>query len=68
MHTDDRMSAAYRTFKQKNLPRLKEEMPNTALSQLYQMLKKDWPKSPENPLNKLSALEGSYRSSFVIQK
>ena len=33
------------------MPRLKAENPNMRLSQLKQMLKKDWMKSPENPMN-----------------
>lgn len=44
------MKAAYTTFEEKNLPRLKEENPNLRLSQLKQILKKEWLKSPENPM------------------
>lgn len=33
------------------LPRLKEEHPTFRLSQLKQLLKKEWQKSPDNPLN-----------------
>lgn len=46
------MKAAYAAFEENHLARLKEENPNARLSQLKQMLKKDWTKSPENPLNK----------------
>lgn len=45
------MKAAYQAYEDKNLPRLKEENPNLRLSQLKQMLRKDWMKSPENPMN-----------------
>ncbi|VDN56621.1 unnamed protein product [Dracunculus medinensis] len=50
-HPEKRMKAAYQDFEEKMLPRLKEEHPTFRLSQLRQLLKKDWQKSPENPLN-----------------
>ena len=50
-HPEKRVKAAYAAFEEKNLPRLKEENRNLRLSQLKQMLKKEWQKSPENPLN-----------------
>lgn len=50
-HPERRVKAAYAAFEETNLPRLKAEYPNLRLSQLKQMLKKDWMKSPENPLN-----------------
>ncbi|PIK33897.1 putative coiled-coil domain-containing protein [Apostichopus japonicus] len=51
MHPERRVKAAYAAFEEVNLPRLKAENPNLRLSQLKQMLRKDWMKSPENPLN-----------------
>ena len=45
------MKAAFTAFEEVNLPRLKRENPNLRLSQLKQMLKKEWTKSPDNPLN-----------------
>ncbi|KAK2164835.1 hypothetical protein LSH36_58g11026 [Paralvinella palmiformis] len=50
-HPERRMKAAFQEYEEKNLPRLKAENPNLRLSQLKQMLKKDWMKSPENPMN-----------------
>ncbi|XP_035667951.1 coiled-coil domain-containing protein 124-like [Branchiostoma floridae] len=50
-HPERRMKAAYNKYEEENLPRLKQENPNMRLSQLKQMLKKDWMKSPENPMN-----------------
>jgi len=50
-HPERRLKAAFAAFEEINLPRLKNENPNLRLSQLKQMLKKDWMKSPENPLN-----------------
>lgn len=50
-HPEKRMKAAYSAFEERELPRLKQENPNMRLSQLKQLLKKDWMKSPENPMN-----------------
>jgi hypothetical protein len=46
------MRAAYQTFEDEHLPQLKDEHPTLRLSQLKQLLKKQWAKSPDNPLNK----------------
>ncbi|XP_056319940.1 coiled-coil domain-containing protein 124 [Danio aesculapii] len=50
-HPERRMKAAYTAFEEANMPRAKMENPNMRLSQLKQQLKKEWTKSPENPLN-----------------
>lgn len=50
-HPEKRLKAAYTTFEEINLPRLKAENPSLRLSQLKQMLRKEWTKSPQNPLN-----------------
>ncbi|XP_015280655.1 PREDICTED: coiled-coil domain-containing protein 124 [Gekko japonicus] len=50
-HPERRMKAAFATFEEENLPRLKQENPNMRLSQLKQLLKKEWMRSPENPMN-----------------
>lgn len=50
-HPEKRMKAAYSAFEERELPRLKQENPNMRLSQLKQLLKKDWMKSSENPMN-----------------
>ena len=49
-HPEKRMKAAYLEFEAENLPILKRENPNMRLSQLKQLLQKDWMKSPKNPL------------------
>ncbi|XP_053558849.1 coiled-coil domain-containing protein 124 [Bombina bombina] len=54
-HPERRMKAAFTAFEELNLPRLKQENPNMRLSQIKQLLKKEWMKSPENPLNQLHA-------------
>ncbi|KAK3746948.1 hypothetical protein RRG08_030358 [Elysia crispata] len=54
-HPEKRVKAAYTDFEATRLPVLKQENPNMRLSQLKQILKKEWMKSPENPLNQRSA-------------
>ncbi len=49
-HPEKRMKAAYLEFEEINLPILKQENPNMRLSQLKQLLQRDWMKSPKNPL------------------
>lgn len=50
-HPEKRMKAAYSDFEERELPRLKAENPNLRLSQLKQLLRKEWQKSPDNPMN-----------------
>ncbi|KAG9350728.1 hypothetical protein JZ751_024617 [Albula glossodonta] len=50
-HPERRMKAAFAAFEELHMPRLKMENPNMRLSQLKQQLKKEWMKSPDNPLN-----------------
>ncbi|XP_053616779.1 coiled-coil domain-containing protein 124 [Plodia interpunctella] len=50
-HPEKRLKAAYTAFEEANLPILKAENPSLRLSQLKQMLRKEWLKSPQNPVN-----------------
>lgn len=50
-HPEKRMKAAYNAFEERRLIELKAEHPSLRLSQLKQMIFKEWQKSPENPLN-----------------
>ncbi|CAB1314104.1 unnamed protein product [Coregonus sp. 'balchen'] len=50
-HPERRVKAAFAAYEELNMPLLKKENPNMRLSQLKQQLKKEWMKSPENPLN-----------------
>ncbi|XP_056368695.1 coiled-coil domain-containing protein 124 isoform X4 [Oenanthe melanoleuca] len=50
-HPERRLRAAFAAFEELQLPRLKRDNPNMRLSQLRQLLKKEWMRSPENPLN-----------------
>lgn len=53
LHPERRLKAAFAAFEAENLERLKKEYPTFRLSQIKQLLKKEWMKSPANPLNKL---------------
>lgn len=52
MHPEKRLKCAYASFEECRLPQLKAEHPTFRLSQLKQLLKKEWMKSPTNPINK----------------
>ncbi|XP_064475279.1 coiled-coil domain-containing protein 124-like isoform X2 [Ornithodoros turicata] len=52
-HPERRVKAAYEAYESRRLPELKAENPNLRLSQLKHMIRKDWLKSPDNPLNNL---------------
>ncbi|KAM8794903.1 coiled-coil domain-containing protein 124 [Eudromia elegans] len=60
-HPERRMKAAFTAFEEVNLPRLKQENPNMRLSQLKQLLKKEWMKSPENPMNQRHKAYNSHK-------
>jgi hypothetical protein len=51
-HPERRMKAAYTAFENRRLEEMKMEFPSLRLSQLKQMIFKEWQKSTENPLNK----------------
>ena len=51
-HPERRIKAAYAEFEERELTRLKAENPNMRLSQIKQLLKKEWMKSPDNPMNR----------------
>ncbi|KAI8057282.1 hypothetical protein BDF22DRAFT_670559 [Syncephalis plumigaleata] len=53
-HVERRLKAAYAAYEERELPILKRENPSLRLTQLKQMLWKQWQKSPENPLNQQS--------------
>lgn len=50
-HPEKRMKAAYAAYEERKLKELKVEHPSLRLTQLKQMIFKEWQKSPENPLN-----------------
>jgi len=51
MHPEKRVRAAYLAYEERRLAQVKTDYPNLRLSQLKQIIKKDWNKSPDNPLN-----------------
>ena len=59
MHPERRLKAAYAAYEEAHLPIVKAENPNLRLSQLKQIIRKDWNKSPGNPLNRPHAMIGT---------
>lgn len=53
-HPEKRMKAAYKAYEEAELPIIKAENPSLKLSQLKQIIFKNWQKAPENPLNKVA--------------
>lgn len=51
-HPEKRMKAAYKAYEESELPVIKANNPSLKLSQLKQIIFKNWQKAPENPLNK----------------
>ena len=60
-HPERRLKAAYAAYEEARLPIVKTENPNMRLSQLKQIIRKDWNKAPENPLNRPHAAIGGKR-------
>lgn len=50
-HPEKRMKAAYKAYEEAELTRMKADNPSLKLSQLKQIIFKNWQKSPENPMN-----------------
>ncbi|XP_022668710.1 coiled-coil domain-containing protein 124-like isoform X1 [Varroa destructor] len=50
-HPERRLKVAWQAFESARLPVVKAENPNLRLSQLRQMIRKEWQKSSANPLN-----------------
>ncbi len=48
---EKRMRAAFTAFQEERLPQLRKENPELKLSQVKEMLWKEWQKSPSNPFN-----------------
>lgn len=59
-HPEKRLKAAYTVFEEREISRLRLESPNLRLSQVKQLVRKEWVKSPDNPLNQSHA---SYRDN-----
>ena len=50
-HPERRMKSSYKKFEEEYLPQLKADNPSMRISQLRKILRKEWQKSPENPMN-----------------
>lgn len=53
-HPEKRLKASYAAFEEKNLPATRAENPSLKLSQVKELIWKQWQKSPENPINQQS--------------
>jgi len=54
-HPEKRLKAAFLAYESVQLPILRQENPSLKLSQLKELLWKQWQKAPENPLNQAKA-------------
>lgn len=50
-HPEKRVKAAYAVFEERRLPELRVEHPGLRLTQMKEMIRKEFGKSPENPMN-----------------
>lgn len=53
-HPERRFKAAFEAYKERELPRVKEEHKGLRLNQYHELLYKQFQKSPENPFNQLT--------------
>ena len=51
-HPEKRMKAAYTEFEERRLAEIKSGKTSLKLSQMKQMIFKEWQKHPDNPMNK----------------
>ncbi|KAI4342211.1 hypothetical protein MLD38_026861 [Melastoma candidum] len=54
-HPERRLKASFKAFEEAELPKLKVEKPGLTHNQYKDMIWKLWKKSPDNPLNQISA-------------
>lgn len=52
-HPEKRMKAAFKSYEDLELPIIKAQNPSLKLSQLKQIIFKNWQKSPQNPVNRV---------------
>lgn len=52
-HPEKRMKAAFLAYQAEYLPILRKENPSLKLSQVKEILWKQWEKAPENPFNQV---------------
>jgi len=55
-HPERRVKAAYAAFEERRLPELKVEHPGLRLMQMKEIIRKEFDKSPENPMNQMSKI------------
>lgn len=52
-HPEKRMKAAFKSYEDSELPIIKAQNPSLKLSQLKQIIFKNWQKAPQNPINRI---------------
>jgi hypothetical protein len=67
-HPERRMKSAFAAFEERMLPMLKQENPTLRLSQLKELLQKEWKKSPENPLNQENISYNATQEEYIEKK
>ncbi|KEI36972.1 uncharacterized protein L969DRAFT_53935, partial [Mixia osmundae IAM 14324] len=53
-HPERRFKAAFETYRERELPRLRQEFKGLRLQQLNDMMYKDFQKHPDNPFNQVT--------------
>mmetsp|Transcript_1077 Transcript_1077/g.1801 ORF Transcript_1077/g.1801 Transcript_1077/m.1801 type:complete len:201 (+) Transcript_1077:182-784(+) len=54
-HPERRRKMAFKAYEEREIPRIREENPGLKLSQIKEIIFKNWQKSPENPMNEAEA-------------
>mmetsp|Transcript_7083 Transcript_7083/g.24667 ORF Transcript_7083/g.24667 Transcript_7083/m.24667 type:complete len:89 (-) Transcript_7083:93-359(-) len=54
-HPERRRKAAFKAYEEREIPRIRAENPGLKLSQIKEIIFKNWQKSPENPMNQEAA-------------
>eukprot|EP00127_Corallochytrium_limacisporum_P000023 Clim_evm2s2 gene=Clim_evmTU2s2 len=68
LHPEKRMKAAYKAYEEKWLPILRKENPSLRLTQIKEMLWKQWQKAPENPKVQAAMAEAAGSGSSKVKK
>eukprot|EP00960_Hanusia_phi_P063611 765521-Hanusia_phi.AAC.5 len=54
-HPERRRKAAFKAYEEREIPRIRADNPGLKLSQIKEIIFKNWQKSPENPMNQEAA-------------
>jgi hypothetical protein len=67
-HPERRAKAAYAAYEEQHLPQMRKDNPSLRLTQVKEMLWKQWQKAPENPFNQAGILEYNATKEEAIDK